>query len=146
MGLENTACSGVNAGVVSGVQVADNHAGLGRGRMDKLSVSNVDAHVGGTGGVAVGAVEEDQVAGLQVLLADRGAVFQLLGRGAVDIVAEMLVDIPDQTGAIERLRTAGTQHIGIAQELACIGYDLRLLAGVVRKLRSWHPVPSLHGK
>ena len=52
--------------------------------MDELAAAHIDAHVGSGSIGVVGPLEEDQVAGLQVGVANGVAVFQLIGGGAVD--------------------------------------------------------------
>ena len=96
--------------------------------MDKLAVAGVDAHVGGAlAGVA--AVEEHQIAGLQLALGDGGAVVHLAGGGAVDGVAEVLHHIGGKAGAVKAAGAAAAVHIGAAHILKGILGDLAPLTG-----------------
>ena len=96
--------------------------------MDKLAVAGVDAHVGGAlAGVA--AVEEHQIAGLQLALGDGGAVVHLAGGGAVDGVAEVLHHIGGKAGAVKAAGAAAAVHVGAAHILEGVLGNLAALAG-----------------
>src|SRR5699024_780092 len=66
--------------------------------VDELAVAYVDAHV--ADGLAA-AGEEDGIAGLQVFVGDRHAVFVYVGGGAVGLIAEALVDVAHKAGAVK---------------------------------------------
>ena len=92
----------IDIGVVAGVHLVDlNHIAVGGG-VDELTVSDVDAHVGhGLAGVVL---EEDQVAGLQLVTADRNAILELVSSGAVKgVVTKLGVDVLGKARAVKLL-------------------------------------------
>ena len=80
------------------------------------------------------AAEDDDVALLQLVVAalDLAAVVGLVGRGAGQVVAELLEDVAGESGAVETLRAVAAVDIGLAQVPAGLLDDgVRHLAGVL---------------
>ena len=90
--------------------------------MDELAVAYVDAHV--ADGLAA-AGEEDGIAGLQVFVGDRHAVFVYVGGGAVGLIAEALVDVAHKAGAVKAGGGRRTRpDVGVAHILLGEVHDL----------------------
>ena len=89
----------------------------------ELAVAGVDPHVGDA--VAVGVLEEDEVAGAKVLAADGRAVIVLLfsGPGKVDAVGSS-EDVADERRAVEAGSRCTTKHIAGAAERVGSGDDV----------------------
>lgn len=65
--------------------------------MDEVAVADVDAHVVGVGAGA----EEHQIADLETVIGDSGAVVHLIVGHTVELVAELAVAVVDQAGAVK---------------------------------------------
>ena len=91
------------------------------GGVDHLAVADVHAHV------ADRAVEEHQVAGLQLLAGDRRAHRRLAGAGVRQADPGRRVGVLHQARAVERVRSGGAPDVGVA-DLGQRGVD-RLLGG-----------------
>ena len=72
--------AGVVVDIVRLIEAVHRDASSRIARVDEFAVADIDAHVGDA--VLVGVLEEDQVAGAQVALADRLAGVVLLHSGA----------------------------------------------------------------
>ena len=72
--------------------------------MHKLTAANVNAHMRGAAVGKVGIEEEDQIAHGQVVPADRAAVVHLRRSAVRQTIAEVLIYIHGEAGAVE---TAG---------------------------------------
>ena len=89
--------------------------------MDELAVAHVHTHMGGGQGAA-GAVkaavkEEDQVAGLHGVEGHEVAAIIVLAGGAPgDGVAQLLVNVVHQAGAVEGIGAGPAGHIPLAQQ------------------------------
>src|SRR3954451_20007774 len=96
--------------VVAAHRVNVRHADdvAGRGRVHHLAVADVDAHV------ADRAVEEDQVAGLQLVAGDRRAHLRLQPAGVRQADAGRGVGELDQPGAVEGARAGGRPYVRLA--------------------------------
>ena len=111
-------------GVVAGIEIADHDARAGIGGVNELVVANVDAGVRCAGGRRVGALEQNNVARLEICAADVGAVAELIVGGASDPDAEVLGDVPGQTGAVKAGGRGGAGvGVLVAEELLGIGGD-----------------------
>ena len=99
------------------MQVALGHLTLGRGGMNHGTVADADA--GMFHAVAGIALEEDQIAGLQILHGgDQLPAFGLresAGVASADVVAALLETIIYEAGAIEGVRAFRAPLIGLAQ-------------------------------
>ena len=84
--------------------------------MNELTVAQIDAHVGGQL-AGVSAVEEHQIAGLQLSLGHGGAVAHLSGGGAVNGVTVLLAHISNKTGAVKAAGGSAAVRIAGAQIL-----------------------------
>lgn len=100
-------------GVVAGIEIADHDARAGIGGVNELVVANVDAGVRCAGGRRVGALEQNNVARLEICAADVGAGAELVSGGTPDAVAEMLCHIGGQAGAVKS-GGRGCAAVGIA--------------------------------
>ena len=89
--------------------------------MDKLTVANVDAHMGDR--LAGAVFEEHQIAGLQLILADGHAVGELVGGGAVKGIAELAIDILGEAGTVKAAGAAAAVHVRSPQEVLGVGGD-----------------------
>ena len=107
---------------MAGVHLVDlDHVAVGGG-VDELTVADVDAHVGD--GLAGVVLEEDQIAGLQLIAADGDTVLELVGGGAVEGVAELGVDVLGEAGAVKAAGAVAAQDVGGAQILLGQGHNL----------------------
>ena len=88
--------------------------------MNELTVAQIDTHVGGQL-AGVPAVEEHQIAGLQLSLGHGGAVAHLSRGGAVNGVTVLLAHISNKTGAVKAAGAAAAVHVGVAHKLLGIG-------------------------
>ena len=109
--------------VVSAGQAADYHAALGRRCVDVLTVADVD-----TGmrtcltSIAAGIVEEHQITGLQFADAvDSGTdtALPLTGSGVRQVVAQLLVHVHGETGAVKTAGRGTAIHITDTEILPC---------------------------
>lgn len=98
--------------------------------MDKLIVADVQAHVGGPlAGIAL--LEDDDITGLQLISGDGRAVVQLVGGGAVELIAELFVHVAGKAGAVEAAGGGPAIYIAVTQELEGVVGDLLTLGGVL---------------
>ena len=117
--------AGVNVllGVVGGIEGVDLHGVAVGGGVDEIAVANIDAHMGhGGGDLAV--IEEDQVAGLELIPGDGHTVVELSGGGAVEVIAEMGVDILGEAGAVKAVGAVAAPDVGLAQKLLGVFHHL----------------------
>lgn len=107
---------------MAGVHLVDlDHVAVG-GSVDELTVADVDAHVGNR--LAGVVLEEDQIAGLQLITADGDAVLELVGGGAVEGVTELGVDVLGKTRAVKAAGAVAAQDVGGTQILLGQSHDL----------------------
>ena len=90
-------------------EARDLDAGAGIGRMDEFAAADVHADVGS----GRAAAEEDEITGNQAVIGDVVAVCELSGRGAVDAVAKLAVDILHKAGAVKAGRRSAAVDIRI---------------------------------
>ena len=102
-------------------EARDLDAGAGIGRMDEFTASDVHADVGS----GRAAAEEDEITGNQAVIGDVVAVCELSGRGAVDAVAELAVDVLHKAGAVKAGGRSAAVDVRITDERHAVIRDLR---------------------
>ena len=112
--------------VVTAGQVAVNHAVLGRGGVDELTVAHIDARMGaGLTERTAGIAEEHQIAGHHLRVGDLGAVtaLPLAGGGMRQGVDELTVHMHGETRTVKPLGRGTAVNITSSQELLGIIHD-----------------------
>ena len=71
------------------------------------------------------AAEEDEITGNQAVIGDVVAVCELRGRGAVDAVAELAVDVLHKAGAVKAGGRSAAVDVRITDERHAVIRDLR---------------------
>ena len=119
---DNTDRTVVVAGVVIRIQICEGYNPATMGGVDKLAVADVDTHMGDTGGRS--ALEEDQVTGTQVGLADGSAalIHGSTGTGNLDAVRSQ--HIVNKTGTVKTTGGSAAVNIGNAQIFLGSFHDL----------------------
>ena len=85
-------------------------------RLDVVAAPDVDADVAEV-------LEEDEIAGLELVLGDVDAVVPLRRREVRERDADLGEDVLDETGAVERVRAGRAPHVRPPEVLHCDGDD-----------------------
>lgn len=109
-------------GVIVGVEICIGDDLAGVRRVDKPTVSDIDADMRDALFVCI--LEEDKVTGLQVGLLHGCALTVHFLLRAADAVAEGAHDIVDKAGAVKAARRSAAPDIGHAEILLCLVNDL----------------------
>ena len=109
---------------IAAVQVGIGNGGTGIRRMNKLTISCVDTHMRDAIPGA-GTCKKDDITSTQIALGNGSAHIELLSRGAVRGIAQLLQNIINKSRAIKSRRGGSSGDIGTAEIALCFCKDLR---------------------
>jgi hypothetical protein len=117
----NSAGAVVVLRIVSAVQIVDLDHAAGVGGVDELTVTDIDANVGKTGGIGVG--EDDDIAGLQFILrnVDTGGIHT--GDHTAQGITQRIVNVVNKTGTVKACGSGAAPDIGSAKILLCLVHN-----------------------
>ena len=121
LSVVNSAGAVVVLRIVSAVQIVDLDHAAGVGGVDELTVTDIDAHMGKTGGVGVG--EDDDITGLQLTLGDVDTGGIHTGDHTAQGITQRIVNVVNKTGAVEAGGSSAAPDIRSTQILLGLVYD-----------------------